>query len=80
MKIKPPALPDKAWKRQIPFLMKETLFDDEFIEERRKSLESFINKYVEPAEISFYLLNQPNYSFANKLLFLFQKLEFQNTL
>ncbi len=42
-KITPPALPDKAWKRQIPF-MKETLFDDQFIEDRRRALDQFINK------------------------------------
>ena len=43
LKIKAPSLPDKAWKRQIPF-MKDTLFDDQFIEERRLALSQFINK------------------------------------
>jgi len=46
LRISPPPLPDKAWKRQIPF-MKDTLFDDAFIEERRKSLDQFINKLSE---------------------------------
>ncbi len=46
LKISPPSLPDKAWKRQIPF-MKETLFDDQFVEERRRSLEHFITKISE---------------------------------
>jgi sorting nexin-3/12 len=43
LKITPPPLPDKAWKRQIPF-MKDNLFDDHFVEERRRALEHFINK------------------------------------
>ena len=48
-KIKTPDLPEKAFNRQIPLmkqlgLVKETLFDDEFIEERRKALDNFINK------------------------------------
>jgi hypothetical protein len=47
-KIKTPPLPDKAWKRQIPLisssLVKETLFDDQFLEERRQALDQFINK------------------------------------
>ncbi len=45
-KITPPPLPDKAWKRQIPF-MKETLFDDQFVEDRRRALDHFINKFVD---------------------------------
>lgn len=39
-----PALPGKAWKRQMPFRGDDGLFDENFIEERRKGLESFINK------------------------------------
>ncbi|CAF0875994.1 unnamed protein product [Brachionus calyciflorus] len=46
LKIKPPHLPDKAWKRQIPF-MKETLFDEAFLEDRRKALDQFINNVSE---------------------------------
>ncbi|KAF5405772.1 hypothetical protein EG68_00310 [Paragonimus skrjabini miyazakii] len=43
-KIVVPKLPSKAWKRQLPFRADEGIFDDEFIEERRKGLEGFINK------------------------------------
>lgn len=39
-----PKLPDKAWKRQLPFQKDNGLFQDEFIEERRRGLEIFINK------------------------------------
>lgn len=39
-----PPLPGKAWKRQMPFRGDDGLFDENFIEERRKGLESFINK------------------------------------
>ena len=39
-----PPLPSKAWKRQLPFRQDEGLFEDEFIDERRKHLETFINK------------------------------------
>lgn len=39
-----PALPGKAWKRQFPFRGDDGLFEDTFIEERRKGLEGFINK------------------------------------
>ncbi|VDK69431.1 unnamed protein product [Dibothriocephalus latus] len=38
-----PKLPGKAWKRQLPFRADDGLFDSEFIDERRKGLESFIN-------------------------------------
>lgn len=44
MQIVVPPLPSKAWKRQLPFRQDEGLFEDEFIEERRRSLETFINK------------------------------------
>ncbi|CAH8582785.1 unnamed protein product [Dicrocoelium dendriticum] len=43
-KIVVPKLPSKAWKRQLPFRVDEGIFEDDFIEERRKGLESFINK------------------------------------
>lgn len=43
-KIVVPPLPGKAWKRQMPFRGDDGLFDENFIEERRKGLESFINK------------------------------------
>lgn len=41
-----PRLPSKAWKRQLPFRADKGIFDEDFIEERRKGLENFINKYV----------------------------------
>ncbi|CAF1049960.1 unnamed protein product [Rotaria sordida] len=43
-KIAVPSLPDKAWQRQLPFRKDDGLFQDDFIEERRQGLESFINK------------------------------------
>jgi sorting nexin-3/12 len=43
-KIVVPPLPGKAWGRQLPFRSDDGLFDDEFIEDRRKGLEEFINK------------------------------------
>ncbi|XP_030370070.1 sorting nexin-12 [Scaptodrosophila lebanonensis] len=43
-KIVVPPLPGKAWKRQMPFRGDEGIFDENFIEERRKGLEAFINK------------------------------------
>lgn len=44
LQIVVPPLPGKAWKRQMPFRGDDGLFDENFIEERRKGLESFINK------------------------------------
>ena len=45
-----PSLPDKAWTKQIPFrsmISKDNgIFEEAFIEERRKGLEEFINKLV----------------------------------
>ena len=41
-----PPLPGKAWKRQMPFRSDDGIFEEDFIEERRKGLESFINKLV----------------------------------
>jgi hypothetical protein len=41
-----PPLPDKAWGRQLPFRSDDGIFDEEFIEDRRKGLEQFINKCV----------------------------------
>lgn len=43
-KIVVPPLPGKAWKRQMPFRADEGIYADEFIEERRKGLEAFVNK------------------------------------
>jgi len=43
-KIVVPPLPGKAWKRQMPFRGDEGLFEEEFIEDRRKGLEQFVNK------------------------------------
>ncbi|CAF0840483.1 unnamed protein product [Rotaria sp. Silwood1] len=43
-KIAVPPLPDKAWQRQLPFRKDNGLFQDDFIEERRQGLETFINK------------------------------------
>jgi len=39
-------LPGKAWERQIPSFMRSNdgIFEDDFIEDRRKGLEEFINK------------------------------------
>jgi len=39
-----PSLPNKAWQRQLPFRKDNNFFQDDFIEERRKGLEAFINK------------------------------------
>jgi sorting nexin-3/12 len=43
-KIVVPKLPGKAWKRQLPFRSDDGIFDEEFVEDRRKGLEEFINK------------------------------------
>jgi len=43
-KIVVPPLPSKAWERQLPFRSDDGIFDEDFIEERRKGLEEFINK------------------------------------
>jgi len=43
-KIVVPPLPGKAWGRQLPFRNDDGLFDDEFVEDRRKGLEQFVNK------------------------------------
>jgi len=42
-KMKVPPLPEKAWSRQLPFRGNANLFQDDFIEERRQGLETFIN-------------------------------------
>jgi hypothetical protein len=41
-------LPSKAWKRQMPAFLRrdDGIFEDDFIDERRKGLEQFINKYI----------------------------------
>ena len=41
-----PLLPSKAWQRQLPFRKDDGIFEVEFIEDRRKGLEEFINKYA----------------------------------
>jgi len=43
-KIVVPPLPGKAWKRQMPFRGDDGIFEDDFIEDRRKGLEAFVNK------------------------------------
>jgi len=43
-KIVVPTLPGKALKRQLPFRQDDGIFEEDFIEERRQSLEGFINK------------------------------------
>jgi len=43
-KIVVPPLPGKAWKRQMPFRGDEGLYEEDFIEDRRKGLEQFVNK------------------------------------
>ena len=43
-KIVVPPLPDKAWERQLPFRSDSGLFQPDFIEDRRRGLEIFINK------------------------------------
>ncbi len=41
-------LPLKAWKRQMPAFLRrdDGIFEDDFIDERRKGLKQFINKYI----------------------------------
>ena len=39
-----PALPGKSLKRQLPFRSDDGIFEEDFIEERRKQLEVFLNK------------------------------------
>lgn len=43
-KIVVPPLPSKAWKLQMPFRSDDGIFEEQFIEERRKGLEVFVNK------------------------------------
>ncbi|XP_065559911.1 sorting nexin-12-like [Artemia franciscana] len=43
-KIIVPPLPGKAIKRLLPFRSDEGIYEEDFIEERRKNLEVFINK------------------------------------
>ncbi|KAI1286960.1 Sorting nexin-12 [Halotydeus destructor] len=43
-KIVVPPLPGKAWKRQMPFRGDDGLFEEDFVEDRRKGLEAFVNK------------------------------------
>ena len=41
-----PPLPGKALKRQLPFRGDDGIYEEDFIEERKKGLEVFVNKYV----------------------------------
>jgi|UniRef100_A0A914PTS2 sorting nexin-3/12 len=43
-KIIVPPLPGKAFKRQLPFRQDDGIFEEGFIEDRRKALEGFLNK------------------------------------
>ncbi|KAI6178646.1 Phox-like proteinous domain-containing protein [Aphelenchoides besseyi] len=43
-KIIVPPLPGKALKRQLPFRNDDGIFEEGFIEDRRKGLEQFLNK------------------------------------
>ncbi|VDL77493.1 unnamed protein product [Nippostrongylus brasiliensis] len=45
-KIVVPPLPSKSLKRQLPFRSDDGIFEEEFIENRRKGLEVFINKSI----------------------------------
>lgn len=45
-----PPLPGKAWKRQMPFRGDDGIFEEDFIEDRRKGLEEFVNKYVHQSD------------------------------
>lgn len=44
LQIVVPPLPGKALKRQLPFRGDDGIYEEEFIEDRRKGLEVFINK------------------------------------
>jgi sorting nexin-3/12 len=46
LQIVVPTLPGKALKLQLPFRNDDGIFDEAFIDERRKGLEQFINKLV----------------------------------
>jgi len=39
-----PPLPGKALSRQLPFRGDDGIFEEDFIEDRRKGLEQFVNK------------------------------------
>lgn len=43
-KIVVPNLPGKALKKQMPFRQDDGIFEEEFVEDRRKGLEVFVNK------------------------------------
>ncbi|XP_064627407.1 sorting nexin-12-like [Lineus longissimus] len=43
-KIVVPQLPSEALKRQISLWSDDSMFDDDFIEQRRKGLEQFVNR------------------------------------
>jgi sorting nexin-3/12 len=46
LQIVVPQLPSEALKRQIALWGDDSMFDEEFIEQRRKGLETFINRSV----------------------------------
>lgn len=48
-----PPLPGKAIKRQLPFRNDDGIYDEDFIEDRRKALEGFVNKYVSLGKLEF---------------------------
>jgi hypothetical protein len=52
-----PPLPGKAIKRQLPFRNDDGIYDEEFIEDRRKSLEGFVNKCVSILTFKHHNLN-----------------------
>ena len=46
IKVIVPSLPSKGFKLQLPFRNDDGIFEEGFIEDRRKGLEKFINKYA----------------------------------
>jgi sorting nexin-3/12 len=59
LQIVVPPLPGKALSRQLPFRGDDGIFEEDFIEERRKGLEQFINKSVENlSELILYLCTE----------------------
>jgi sorting nexin-3/12 len=52
-------LPGKALARQLPFRGDDGIFEEDFIEERRKGLEQFINKLDQLFQQLFALCDVP---------------------
>ena len=46
MQILVPSLPSKGLKQQLPFRSDDGIFEESFVEERRKGLDQFVNKSV----------------------------------